>query len=99
MADVRKFDPVSVRWLSFRLRKGQSIGPERLKAFWSYSAETNSCKVRRENGTDGDVVYVLYASRGLPMPHRAEMRLRATLEAAGYGFTMGSVACRHPIEG
>lgn len=99
MADVGKFEPLSVRWLSFRLRTGQSIGPEKLRAFWSDAAETNSCRVRRENGTDGHVVYVLYASQGLPMPHRAELRLRAILEAAGYGFTMVNVACRPPIGG
>nr|WP_256643146.1 hypothetical protein [Stenotrophomonas sp. 9(2022)] len=99
MADLEKYDPVSVRWLSFRLRNGQSIGPEKLKAVWSDAAEMNTCSVRREHGPDGHVVYVLYAPRGLPMPRRAEMRLRSMLEDAGYAFTMGAIAGRHPVGG
>lgn len=99
MADLEKYDPVNVRWLSFRLKNGQSIGPGKLKAIWSDASETNNCSVRREQGPDGHVVYALYASRGLQMPRRAEIRLRGMLENAGYAFTMGAIAGRHSVGG
>lgn len=99
MADIDRYDPRIVRWLSFRLKNGQSIGPEKLKAIWSDASETNNCIVRREHDPDGHVVYALYASRGLQLPRRAEIRLRRMLEDAGYAFTMGAIAVRHPVEG
>ena len=56
MADIDRYDPRIVRWLSFRLKNGQSIGPEKLKAIWSDASETNNCIVRREPAPDGHVV-------------------------------------------
>ncbi|WMJ70694.1 hypothetical protein [Stenotrophomonas sp. 24(2023)] len=83
-----------VRWLSFRLRNGQSIGPAALSAGWSQAAATNGCTVRREAIEGAGVVYALYGPNSLPSPRAAELNMRRFLEDAGYVFTMGSLGGR-----
>ena len=75
-----------VRWLTFRLMNGQSIGPDRLKDGWVIASETRHCGVRREA-----IVYALYAPANLASPRRAEMRMREFLMSSGYTFTMGTL--------
>ncbi|WP_434029024.1 hypothetical protein [[Pseudomonas] boreopolis] len=96
MAKVARLPPPGVRWLTFRLHNGQSIGPARLQAVWSDAAETNDCSVRREHVEGAGYVYALYAPSGLRLPRRAELRMRALLESAGYVFTMAALAGRAP---
>ena len=48
-----------VRWLTFRLKNGQSIGPERLKDGWVIASETARCEVRREHIEGSGLVYAL----------------------------------------
>lgn len=50
-----------VRWLTFRLKNGQSIGPDRLKDGWVIASETARCGVRREHIEGSGLVYALYA--------------------------------------
>jgi len=88
-----------VRWLSFRLKNGQSISPAKLNAVWSDAAECGDCSVRREEIEGAGCVYALYAPHGLCMPRRAELRMRALLEKAGYAFTMGALGGRRPGDG
>ncbi len=57
-----------VRWLTFRLKNGQSIGPERLKDGWVIASETARCEVRREHIEGSGLVYALYAPPA--WPHR-----------------------------
>lgn len=77
-----------VRWLSFRLRNGQSIGPDKLKAAWIEAAETRRCAVRREVLPDGLSIYSLYGPGFLISPQKAEGSIRAFLTREGYLFTM-----------
>jgi len=88
-----------VRWLSFRLRNGQSIGPEKLRAAWEQAAETRRCAVRREVLPGGLAVYSLYAPSFLISPQKAEESIRTFLTKEGYLFTMTHVAGkeRRPI--
>lgn len=44
MANLTYHPPLGVRWLTFRLRNGQSIGPEKLRAVWSDAAETTTVR-------------------------------------------------------
>lgn len=55
--------------------------------------------MRREIIDGAGYVYALYAPNGLRSPRRVELRMRALLEEAGYAFTMGSLAGRHPADG
>ncbi len=80
-----------VRWLTFRLMNGQSIGPERLRDGWSTASETRHCGVRREAIEGAGVVYALYGPANLASPRRAEMRMREFLMSSGYTFTMGTL--------
>lgn len=80
-----------VRWLTFRLMNGQSIGPDRLKDGWVIASETRHCGVRREAVEGAGVVYALYAPANLASPRRAEMRMREFLMSSGYTFTMGTL--------
>nr|WP_232503936.1 hypothetical protein [Stenotrophomonas sp. 8(2023)] len=80
-----------VRWLTFRLKNGQSIGPERLKDGWVIASETARCEVRREHIEGSGLVYALYAPASLASPRRAEMRMREFLMSSGYTFTMGTL--------
>ena len=59
MASLNYHPPLGVRWLTFRLRNGHSIGPEKLRAVWSDAAETNNCSVRREHVEGAGFVYAL----------------------------------------
>lgn len=83
-----------VRWLSFRLRNGQSIGPDRLLQAWSWACEHPRCAVRRESMNEGHCVYALYGPESLASPKLAEQRMREYLLDAGYIFTMGSLGRR-----
>lgn len=99
---MARLDPAQapgVRWLFFRLRNGQSISPARLMSVWCEATESTECAVRRENIDGAGYVYALYAPNGLRSPRRVELRMRALLEEAGYAFTMGSLAGRHPADG
>ncbi len=80
-----------VRWLTFRLMNGQSIGPDRLKDGWVNASETRHCGVRRESIEGAGTVYALYAPASLASPRRAEMRMREFLMSSGYTFTMGTL--------
>ncbi|EQM76037.1 hypothetical protein GGD72_001250 [Stenotrophomonas maltophilia] len=80
-----------VRWLTFRLKNGQSIGPDRLKDGWVIASETARCGVRREHIEGSGLVYALYAPANLASPRRAEMRMREFLMSSGYTFTMGTL--------
>jgi hypothetical protein len=99
MVNLTYHPPLGVRWLTFRLRNGQSIGPEKLRAVWSDAAETNNCSVRREHVEGAGFVYALYAPSGLCVPRRAELRMRLLLEEAGYAFSMGVLTGSHPAYG
>ena len=82
---------VEVRWLTFRLMNGQSIGPDRLKDGWVIASETRHCGVRRESIEGAGTVYALYGPANLASPRRAEMRMREFLMSSGYTFTMGTL--------
>lgn len=99
MARLDQARPPGVRWLFFRLRSGHSISPARLMSVWCEAAESNECAVRRETIDGAGYVYALYAPNGLRSPRGVELRMRALLEQAGYAFTMGSLAGRHPGDG
>lgn|GEM_PF-231170 len=83
-----------VRWLSFRLRNGQSISPTKLLAGWGAATAMPGCSVRRESVLGAGMVYALYAPDSLASPRRAEMSMRRFLEEEGYAFTMGSLGSR-----
>jgi len=51
---------MEVAWLSFRLRNGQSVGPENFKFAWSEAAETGRCAVQRRVLSSGRSVHSLY---------------------------------------
>ena len=57
-----------VRWLTFRLKNGQSIGPERLKDGWVIASETARCEVRREHIEDR--AWCMPCMRRPTWPHR-----------------------------
>ncbi len=80
-----------VRWLTFRLKNGQSIGPEQLKDGWVTAAGTRHCGVRRERHEGHGTVYALYAPADLASPRTAELRMRDFLMRSGYIFTMGTL--------
>lgn len=80
-----------VRWLTFRLKNGQSIGPDQLKDGWVLASESRHCGVRRERIEGAGVVYALYGPPDLPSPRRAELRMRDFLMRSGYTFTMGTL--------
>lgn len=82
---------VEVRWLTFRLMNGQSIGPDQLKNGWTVASETRHCGVRRERIEGAGMVYALYAPANLASPRRAELRMREFLMRSGYTFTMGTL--------
>lgn len=84
-------EQVGIRWLSFRLRNGQSIAPGKLKEAWSNAAQTSRCAVKRDAVSGGASVYGLYAPERLASPRNAELRMREFLSAEGYVFTMGSI--------
>ncbi len=83
-----------VRWLSFRLRNGQSIGRDRLLQAWSWACENPRCAVRRKSLADGYCVYALYGPESLASPKSAEQRMRDSLLDSGYIFTMGTLGGR-----
>ncbi len=83
-----------VRWLSFRLRNGQSIGPDKLQAGWNDAAAADGCSVRRERLDEGGVVYALYGPSTLNAPHAVELRMRRFLMDHGYVFSMGTMGAR-----
>ncbi|SFR87917.1 hypothetical protein SAMN04487782_1545 [Stenotrophomonas maltophilia] len=99
MARLGQVRSLGVRWLFFRLRNGQSISPARLMSVWCEATESTECAVRREIIDGAGYVYALYAPNGLRSPRRVELRMRALLEQAGYAFTMGTLAGRHPGDG
>ncbi len=84
-------EQAGIRWLSFRLRNGQSIAPGKLKEAWSNAAQTSRCAVRRDNVVGGACVYGLYAPERLAAPRSAELRMREFLSNEGYVFTMGTI--------
>jgi len=88
---MNRVNETEVRWLSFRLRNGQSIGPEKLRAAWEQAAETRRCAVRREVFPGGLAVYSLYGPGFLISPQKAEESMRAFLTKEGYVFTMTHV--------
>lgn len=89
---MNRGNETEVRWLSFRLRNGQSIGPTKLRAAWEQAAETRRCAVRREVLPSGLAVYSLYAPGFLISPQKAEESIREFLKREGYLFTMTHVA-------
>ncbi|WP_165835690.1 hypothetical protein [Stenotrophomonas sp. SPM] len=83
-----------VRWLSFRLRNGQSIGPQRLREAWTWACQSQRSGVRREQLGEDHWVYALYGPELITCPRTAEQRMRGFLLEAGYIFTMGSLGRR-----
>lgn len=81
-------NPANVRWLSFRLHNGQTIGPEKLRQAWIQAAGHPRCEVRREVSQGGLPIYFLYGPAYLVSPKRAEDEIRAFLTKGGYVFTM-----------
>lgn len=94
MARYERQDASEIRWLSFRLRNGQSIGREKLQAGWAAAAAVNGSTVRREDMDGSSVVYALYGPSSLTAPHAVEMRMRDFLIQQGYTFTMGALGAR-----
>ena len=88
---VHPLQEVHIRWLSFRLRNGQSIAPGKLKEAWSNAAQTSHCAVKRDSLQGGVCVYGLYAPERLISPRDAELRMREFLSREGYVFTMGAL--------
>jgi len=82
---------VGIRWLSFRLRSGQSISPGKLRDAWSHATQTNRCAVRRDVLSSSDCIYGLYAPERLASPCDAELRMRDFLTKEGYVFTMSTI--------
>ena len=81
-----------IRWLSFRLRNGQSIAPGKLKEAWSNAAQSSRCAVTREMASGCSAIYGLYGPERLVSPRNAELRMREFLAKEGYVFTMGSLS-------
>lgn len=84
-------EQIGKRWLSFRLRSGQSIAPGKLKEAWSYATQTSRCAVRRDVLGSSACVYGLYAPERLASPRSAELRMRDFLTKEGYVFTMSTI--------
>ncbi len=78
-----------VRWLSFRLRNGQSIGPDELRQAWRWACQNPRGGVRRESIGDGVWVYGLYGPEFISNHQEAEQRMRGFLTNSGYTFTIG----------
>ncbi|KRG69528.1 hypothetical protein ABB28_15775 [Stenotrophomonas chelatiphaga] len=97
MAKYERQDNSETRWLSFRLRNGQSIAPAKLRAGWAAAAAVPGISVRREDIESGTVVYALYGPSSLGAPQVAEMRMRQFLMDEGYTFTMGTLGARPGI--
>ncbi|WP_182656862.1 hypothetical protein [Stenotrophomonas lacuserhaii] len=97
MAKYERQDNSETRWLSFRLRNGQSIAPAKLRAGWAAAAAVPDISVRREDIESGTVVYALYGPSSLGAPQVAEMRMRQFLMDEGYTFTMGTLGARPGI--
>jgi len=97
MAKHERQDSSEIRWLSFRLRNGQSIGRAKLQAGWAAAAAVPGIRVRREDLDAGTVVYALYGPSSLSAPQAAEMRMRQFLMDEGYTFTMGALGARQNI--
>ena len=94
MARYERQDASEIRWLSFRLRNGQSIAREKLQAGWAAAAAVSGSSVRREDLNGDQVVYALYGPSSLTAPHAVEMRMREFLIQQGYTFTMGALGSR-----
>ncbi len=94
MAKHERQDASETRWLSFRLRNGQSIGRAKLQAGWAAAAAVPGITVKREDLEMGSPVYALYGPSSLSAPQAAEMRMRKFLMDEGYIFTMGTLGAR-----